>query len=774
MFTLPKNEYNKYKKPIGNWREYGGYTREKYNYNGTILSKRVKKYLDTGDSHRSYPRYKNDCFDEWQNRLSKYIHEGHNVIVDVKTSCGKTWAVNQIVAYETLSTKNATTLIVIPNQSILLDTVTDICENHTKQYKHGCKMLDFSTSKWSSLDDGCLNSQILCLTADIVLYYLDRDYESFFENIKYIVFDEVHLPEISEILWKLSLLPNKIQYILLSATLGDTDGISEELRKYRSDNHIRIIKYDIRPIPLQRVLFKKDIKMCTRGLILERDELDVKTAFTLQINTDDPTPRDIKKMMMMTGIRERIPKDREEQYYLGKRIVEKFVGDETVYNKYLEEERLQIVNGEHSPKPEILLSLLQNLFSRGMGPVLIFHPNPMECVKIVKQLTAILSKIEDGDEEVRENARLIRRMEKKAKRKRDKTKWKQEAKNYNEAKERDSDITRIPELSRKWRFPYNDEFKLKGKHIPEYICEGLEYGIGIHIESMKHGIRRQVFDMFKKRAIVVLIADIGLSVGVNLPARSVVLTGNITPTLYRQMGGRAGRRGMDNQGYIIPLVDNTSELLHSIEEDCHIDFMRPFNFMDTIQFNKEGCESLKYTMLTRWVSTLDEHAEKLYTEKYNWLKRSRLINCKWTRILLELDVDRVIYLIYLLNQGYIHYYCNETLEERQRLDNLMLFMAYLLDPGLKEDTTDVLPPLPTDIINVLTPLNEPLSDDNKILKLNTTYSNYLIEFYKNDTITDIKRIAAFQLKLFALVKIVKKIVITKYYRLEKPYLCSVR
>ena len=98
----------------------------------------------------------------------------------------------------------------------------------------------------------------------------------------------------------------------------------------------------------------------------------------------------------------------------------------------------------------------------------------------------------------------------------------------------------------------------------------------------------------------------------------------------------------------------------------------------------------------------------------------------------------------------------------------MLFMAYLLDPGLKEDTTDVLPPLPTDIINVLTPLNEPLSDDNKILKLNTTYSNYLIEFYKNDTITDIKRIAAFQLKLFALVKIVKKIVITKYYRLEKP------
>ena len=37
-----------------------------------------------------------------------------------------------------------------------------------------------------------------------------------------------------------------------------------------------------------------------------------------------------------------------------------------------------------------------------------------------------------------------------------------------------------------------------------------------------------------------------------------------------------------------------------------------------------------------------------------------------------------------------------------------------------------------------------------------------------DIILDIKRIAAFQLKLFQLVKIVKSLVLTKYYRIEEP------
>ena len=52
---------------------------------------------------------------------------GNDVILDVKT-CGKTWAVNMIVAHETLQRDDATALFVIPNQSILFENIQDICE----------------------------------------------------------------------------------------------------------------------------------------------------------------------------------------------------------------------------------------------------------------------------------------------------------------------------------------------------------------------------------------------------------------------------------------------------------------------------------------------------------------------------------------------------------------------------------------------------------------------------------------------------------------------
>ena len=39
--------------------------------------------------------------------------------------------------------------------------------------------------------------------------------------------------------------------------------------------------------------------------------------------------------------------------------------------------------------------------------------------------------------------------------------------------------------------------------------------------------------------------------GVNLPARTVILTGEMDSVLYHQMGGRAGRRGIDTIGYVV-------------------------------------------------------------------------------------------------------------------------------------------------------------------------------------------------------------------------------
>ena len=117
---------------------------------------------------------------------------------------------------------------------------------------------------------------------------------------------------------------------------------------------------------------------------------------------------------------------------------------------------------------------------------------------------------------------------------------------------------------------------MKGKHIPDYIKLALDYGIGIHIESMNYWLKKQMFELFREKKIRILIADIGLSVGVNLPARSVIMTGDIDPILY-QMGGRVGRRGLDNMGYIIPVTNNIEQLINVKSEKSYVSMPKPFS-----------------------------------------------------------------------------------------------------------------------------------------------------------------------------------------------------
>ena len=784
---LPESiSYNKSDKPITVWKPFNGFEKTLFKSRGFKVNPNARRYFEKskaknkrGQSELSYPCYKNELFDDWQNRLSQYIHDGANVIVDVKTSCGKTWAVNQIVSYETLKTDDKHALMIIPNQSVLFDTVKDITENHKKSYKRDNPIVHFSTTKWASFPNSYnINSQILCLTVDTVLHYLDYSYESFFKKIKYFVFDEVHLNEISNILWKLSLIDLKAQFILLSATLGNTDVLTDNLRRYRPKTPIKILKYGVRPIPLQRLLFKTGIDLCNKGVCIRKSELDNPLAFTCQINFNDPTIRDIKKMLSMMKSKESIPYTREEQYYFGQECVEKFKNS-PCYKEYLETEEKQVLESVNNWDINNILSILQNLFARDMAPTLIFNPNETECINMLKQLGNILYTKEQEDPEVKKNLREISRAEKRLKRKRDKeSKFKQEAKNFAEAKLREEvDDKTIPTLLNKWRFPHNSEIKLIGKHIPDYIKLALDYGIGIHIESLNYWLKKQMFDLFREKKIKILISDIGLSVGVNLPARSVILTGEITPTLYKQMGGRAGRRGLDNMGYIIPMTNNIDSLIHSRETCRDVSKPSPFSLIDIIEFNKNnrGKTSLKYSVMKKYYHSLEEESDKdIFINKYSWLQKLGLMDCKWTEMLTTLSIDRFIIFISLLNNGVLHYLCNRELSLNEKMNNIMIVLTYLLDSNLSEtsDETQKLPELP-DFVNVtIEKLNRSLygDSDDKILDISKSYDNYLLNFYKTGKYDDsnIKKIGLFQKKFFILLKIFKHMVETRFYQLGDP------
>ena len=96
----------------------------------------------------------------------------------------------------------------------------------------------------------------------------------------------------------------------------------------------------------------------------------------------------------------------------------------------------------------------------------------------------------------------------------------------------------------------------KNKHI-EYLL----LGVASHHAGLLPGWKMLVEKLFQKGLIKVVFATETLAAGINMPARSTVISSiskrtdsghrTLTPSEFLQMSGRAGRRGMDEIGYVV-------------------------------------------------------------------------------------------------------------------------------------------------------------------------------------------------------------------------------
>lgn len=96
----------------------------------------------------------------------------------------------------------------------------------------------------------------------------------------------------------------------------------------------------------------------------------------------------------------------------------------------------------------------------------------------------------------------------------------------------------------------------KNKHI-EYLLQG----VASHHAGLLPGWKVLVEKLFQKGLIKVVFATETLAAGINMPARSTVISSiskrtdsghrTLTASEFLQMSGRAGRRGMDEIGYVV-------------------------------------------------------------------------------------------------------------------------------------------------------------------------------------------------------------------------------
>ena len=93
--------------------------------------------------------------------------------------------------------------------------------------------------------------------------------------------------------------------------------------------------------------------------------------------------------------------------------------------------------------------------------------------------------------------------------------------------------------------------------------EGLQRGIAAHHAGMLPTFKEVVEELFTAGLVKAVFATETLALGINMPARSVVLEklvkwngethADITPGEYTQLTGRAGRRGIDVEGHAVVL-----------------------------------------------------------------------------------------------------------------------------------------------------------------------------------------------------------------------------
>jgi hypothetical protein len=117
--------------------------------------------------------------------------------------------------------------------------------------------------------------------------------------------------------------------------------------------------------------------------------------------------------------------------------------------------------------------------------------------------------------------------------------------------------------SRAWRrratrFPFSGAGSLAGKRLAKLLRSRVAY----HHSGLSYAVRAGLIEPLAKNGqLNVVVATMGLAAGINFSMRSVLVTdtryfsGNferqVQPDELLQMFGRAGRRGLDDTGYIL-------------------------------------------------------------------------------------------------------------------------------------------------------------------------------------------------------------------------------
>ena len=224
------------------------------------------------------------------------------------------------------------------------------------------------------------------------------------------------------------------------------------------------------------------------------------------------------------------------------------------------------------------------------------------------------------------------------------------------------------------------DYATNNHSIDKIFIEAWNRGIGVHHSNYHTKYRSATEYLFRKQQVQIVFATETLALGVNMPCKTVVLTKDaiyLDSIMYRQMVGRAGRRGFDTIGNIVyfglpknKVASFISSDLIKLKGSFSYDLNNIMQFSTLSYFNNKNFSLLK-SFVNYPISSLQGEAP---------IGNSELVRLQ---------------IIYLIKQGYLtndfkpKRLTNLILPMRQENCNIFL-ISELLRNGVFEKITDPL------------------------------------------------------------------------------------
>ncbi|XP_036138163.1 probable ATP-dependent RNA helicase DDX60 [Molossus molossus] len=533
------------------------------------------------------PRVQHFIPDTWQRELLDVVDNNESAVIVAPTSSGKTYASYYCMEKVLRESNDGVIVYVAPTKALVNQVVGTVCSLFTKALPKGLVVCGVFTRDYRH---DVFNSQILVTVPQCLeILLISPRNQKWVERMRYVIFDEVHClgGEIGAEVWEHLLVMIRCPFLALSATISNPEHLTEWLvsvkrywqhvestmensgpsqnalkvskkqqrkRTEKSSYRVRLVWYKERYNDIEKyVCSLKDNDFiiehyhpCAALTVnhIEKYGIPIDLGFS---------PREsillYDAMVHVWPEWTRMQELEPEEFSCFKNKIVIMKADAKKYEEELKKEIIRWIQLDPSKVNQLLKYLTPQTFDSAETEKKRMFPNFVEKLKEMNRLPAIFFSFLNSDSGARIQRIVVLGAE-----------IKEIKKNLKKFYEASPDCTYADRTVVDNQTLTKILLRLRGTRQSYKLKSLLKRGIGYHHGAMEHRQRQVVEMLFRMKHVKVMTATSSLALGINMPCKSVVFMEDsvfLDALHFRQMSGRAGRRGEDLIGnvffYGIPL-----------------------------------------------------------------------------------------------------------------------------------------------------------------------------------------------------------------------------